>query len=128
MNQDAHRLLIVDDEPDFAAFVREVAVGMGFTVAVAPDGRLMRKHYAEFKPTVIVLDMVLPDQDGIELVRWLGSQPEPPPVIAATGFNPEYVKWAQTVGDGNSVQVIATLHKPVKLSDLRGALDKAKAL
>ena len=128
MTQDAHRLLVVDDEADFAAFVREVAQDLGFVVEVAGDGRLMRRQYAAFKPTVIVLDMVLPDQDGIELVRWLGGQPNPPPVIAATGFNPEYVKWAQTVGQGNSVRVVATLHKPVKLADLRAALEAVKAL
>ena len=74
MTEDAKRLLVVDDEPDFADFVKRTAEGLDYEVSALSDPNLFKHAYAEFNPDVIVLDMVMPDIEGIELVQWLAEQ------------------------------------------------------
>ncbi len=72
------RILVVDDDPH----VREIA-GLylkkeGFTVAFAADGEAAVKSVAEQRPDLIVLDLMLPKKDGLEVCRELrGSSPVP---------------------------------------------------
>ena len=62
------RLLICDDEPAFGRFVRNVAEDLGYEVRGTTDGRAFMEAYKSFKPTLIVLDMIMPGMDGNEIV------------------------------------------------------------
>ena len=68
------RLLVCDDEPGFGRFVKNVAEDLGYTVHVTTDGRALIEAYGSFKPTTIVLDMIMPGMDGNEVVAWLAQQ------------------------------------------------------
>ncbi len=61
------RLVVVDDEPEFAEYVRKVAAGLGFEVQVTTGAAAFKKAYDAFDPGVIVLDVVMPETDGIEV-------------------------------------------------------------
>ncbi len=65
------RLLIVDDEEDVADFMANVGRLCGFDVNVAPDKRSFADLCRSFKPSVITLDLQMPDADGIECLREL---------------------------------------------------------
>ena len=62
------RLLVVDDEPEFGELVRKVAVSLGYEARVTTSGREFQDAYHELHPTMIVMDMVMPEMDGNELV------------------------------------------------------------
>ncbi|MFN2452552.1 MAG: response regulator transcription factor [Candidatus Dormibacteria bacterium] len=67
------RILVVDDEPSITDFV---ALGLrheGFDVRTAPDGRIALRLVDEFKPQVVVLDLMMPRVDGWELCRQLAG-------------------------------------------------------
>ena len=64
---DEKRLLVVDDEPEFGEYVRKVAVELGYEVEVTGDGKSFMKAYESFNPSVIALDLVMPEIDGVEL-------------------------------------------------------------
>jgi DNA-binding response OmpR family regulator len=69
------RVLIVDDEPDVLELVDFKLSGAGFEVIRAADGiEALRRARCEC-PTVIVLDVMLPDLDGLALCEILRSQP-----------------------------------------------------
>ena len=63
------RLLVVDDDPDFGDFVRQVAEGSGYQVTVTTGGQEFMEVYDDVDPTAIVLDMVMPEIEGTELVH-----------------------------------------------------------
>ena len=67
------RILVVDDEPSITDFI---ALGLrheGFEVRTAPDGRLALRAVDEFKPHLVVLDLMMPRMDGWELCRALSG-------------------------------------------------------
>jgi CheY-like chemotaxis protein len=116
------RLLVVDDEPDFADFVENAAVSLGYEVRVCTRSTEFRSVYAEFKPSHIVLDVVMPEIDGIEIMQWLVSEGSTAKVIVTTGYNPQYAKMASLFGQDRGFAGVSTLTKPVRLADLRAAL------
>ena len=70
----ADRILLIDDDPRLAAMVAEYLGGAGYRVATAPDGthglaRLDREPY-----DAVVLDLSLPDIDGLEVCRRLRAR------------------------------------------------------
>jgi CheY-like chemotaxis protein/two-component sensor histidine kinase len=118
----AKRLLVVDDEPDFAAFVERVAASLGYVVETVTRAAKFQESCTRFQPTVIVLDVVMPETDGVELVRWLATQGSKARVIIASGYSPHYAKAAEALGLAGGLSSIVTLRKPVSLTDLQAAL------
>ena len=117
------RLVVVDDEPEFGEFVRKVAAGSGFEVEVTSDAAAFKKVYDAFDPTVIVLDIVMPEVEGMELVQWLAERKSAVHLVVVTGYNPRYSELAQKLGEAKGLRSVANLAKPVALSELRAALD-----
>jgi CheY-like chemotaxis protein len=116
------RLLVVDDEADFGDFVRQVAVDLGYDVRVCTQSPEFFRHYEALNPTHIVLDIVMPDLDGVEIVQWLVKQGCAAKIIITTGYNPKYAEMASMIATTRGSIPIKTLIKPVRLGDLRAAL------
>ena len=68
------RLLICDDEPAFGRFVQNVAEDLGYAVGVTTEGHAFIETYDSFKPTTIILDMIMPGMDGNELMLSLAKR------------------------------------------------------
>jgi len=116
------RLLIVDDEPDFAKFVNRTAVELGYQAKVTTSAADFMSAYDAFDPTMIVLDIVMPVMDGIELVGWLAERQCRARIIAVTGFVPDYAHLAAVLGSYAGLASITSLKKPVAVADLKAAL------
>lgn len=68
-------ILVVDDEPEIREVIREYLTGKGYAVSVAADGRAMRAVLAERPVHLVVLDMIMPGEDGLTLARELRRLP-----------------------------------------------------
>ncbi|MFV2056010.1 MAG: sigma-54-dependent transcriptional regulator [Thiohalomonadales bacterium] len=62
-------ILIVDDEPDIRRLLQEILEDEGYSVAIAKDGESARKSIDERAPNLILLDIWMPDIDGISLLK-----------------------------------------------------------
>jgi len=62
------RFLVVDDDPIFQLILRTHLEEMGFPVAVADNGQAALKLCVQFKPNVVILDMFMPEKEGIETI------------------------------------------------------------
>jgi len=70
------KILVVDDEPNIVNTVRAYLEQEGYTVDTAMDGPQALKAARAFRPDLIVLDIMLPGIDGIEVLRRLRQQSE----------------------------------------------------
>ncbi|WP_239124311.1 response regulator transcription factor [Rhizocola hellebori] len=78
------RLLVVDDEPTIVSLLSASLRFVGFEVRTAASGAEALKVAADFKPELLVLDVMLPDYDGFEVVRRLRADGRHLPVLFLT--------------------------------------------
>lgn len=117
------RLVAIDDEASFREFLAEVVQDTDYRSVITGDAAAFRNAYAELDPTVVVLDMVMPDVDGFEIMQWLVQQGYRARVVLITGFGTRYAEMAKTLAAERGLTDVITLPKPVQLAELRRALD-----
>lgn len=76
MRSPAFSVLLIDDEPDILDIVGYCLEKEGFRVITAPDGELGIKLALAERPDLILLDVMMPEMDGIEVCERLRSMPE----------------------------------------------------
>ena len=77
-------LLIVDDDRDIRTLLAEHLKNFGYEVTTADGGGEMRKALEKRAADLIVLDLNMPKEDGLTLIRELRSKPNSPPIIMLT--------------------------------------------
>ncbi len=80
-------MLIVDDNVEFRNMVSDYFTDLGFTVEIADNGREGLAKARAIRPDVILLDVMMPDIGGIEVIRQLQAEDETRsiPVLVITG-------------------------------------------
>ncbi len=114
-------LLIVDDEPDIAAFVGDVGESVGFDVLITNSSRQFQQVCSSISPSAIVMDIVMPDIDGIELISWLSEQEINAPIIIMSGYD-GYLSMTELLGEKQGLTVVGTLTKPFRIDDIEPLL------
>ena len=84
------RILVVDDDPQALRYIREALSKVGFTPIVTADPKEALLLTEEQKPHLVLLDMVLPDTDGIDLMKDLFRMADVP-VIFVSGYGKDQV-------------------------------------
>jgi DNA-binding NtrC family response regulator len=114
-------VLVVDDEPDIRELVQEILEEEGYEVAVAENGEAARNAFAQRVPDLVLLDIWMPDIDGITLLReWSsGGAPECPVVVMSGHGNLETAVEATRLGAHDFVQ------KPISLAKLLSIASQA---
>ena len=82
---DRPRILVVDDDPQMLRFVRDALVGEGYAPLVAADHHRLSELLETEKPALVVLDLILPGTDGIELMETVPELADLP-VIFISGY------------------------------------------
>jgi two-component system sensor histidine kinase/response regulator len=85
----AGSILVVDDDPIVCSLMRATLERDGFTVIEASDGAEGCRLYAEHRPDLLLVDIVMPRMDGYELCRELRSRPESAyvPIVVSTSLD-----------------------------------------
>lgn len=82
--EDKTRILVVDDEPSITELLGLALRYEGFEVETAANGRKALAAATDFRPELIVLDIMLPDFDGFEVARRLSAQGQRIPILFLT--------------------------------------------
>jgi CheY-like chemotaxis protein len=114
------RVLIVDDEHALLRALTAVLEASGFQVFTAGSGREATTILAEHQIDLLITDLSMPDEDGIELVRRLKKEHRKNlKVITMSGtFGPDLLKAAKFLGAD------ATLSKPMTATQLLDCIHK----
>ena len=111
------RLLLVEDESEIQSFLQQPLANAGYEVDVAEDGRTAIQLASEKKYDVLIVDLGLPDQDGIDLILQLRRSGVSSPVLilSARRSVDDRVKGLEQGGDDY-------LTKPFALAELLARL------
>lgn len=116
------RVIIADDESIIRMDLREMLTNLGYlVVGEAGDGRSAVNLARELRPDVAILDIKMPDMDGIEAARILTEEKIAPVVLLTAYSQRELVERAKEAG------VVGYITKPMRESDLAPAIEVAMA-
>ncbi|HEV2365007.1 MAG TPA: response regulator [Caulobacteraceae bacterium] len=84
----AERILVVDDDPGIRDLISDFLGRHGYAVEAAADARAMERAIARAKPDLVVLDLMLPGEDGLSVCKRLAG-PEGPAIIMLSAMGEE---------------------------------------
>lgn len=116
------RLLAVDDNSDSAELIVRVASKCGYEARPMTDLRPLRSVLEEWKPEVLTLDLVMPQEDGIAILSVLKEAQFSGTLIIISGQDDWLRETAGRLASASGLNVAHHLSKPIDLKELRGVL------
>lgn len=114
------RVLVIDDDVQLRTVIRDALELDGHVILEACDGADGLSLYDQARPDVVIVDMIMPNKEGVETLMDLSRRPHPPPVIAISGGgrvgDMTYLKIARKFG------ARFVLAKPFDISELQEAV------
>lgn len=117
------RVLVVDDNPQVVATVSAIARSAGHEVETLASSLGFTKAFVKFKPDVLILDVLMPNVDGFEILQWLIDVDFTGRIIAMSG-DVRYTTMLKAMAEAKSRTVVRTMDKPFRAEDLLSALTK----
>jgi DNA-binding response OmpR family regulator len=116
------RLLIVDDQVEFGEFMAKVGRSAGFEVVLTERVDDFLVQFEEFRPTSLIIDIVMPVIDGPGLLRELSRRGCSAAIWLTSGMDAGTLSWAQTWAGTLGLHVAGLIAKPIRAADLRAKL------
>jgi len=114
------RVLVIDDDPDTRDVLGVFLAHLGYTPALAAGGREGLELAVAERPDVVVLDVMMPDVNGLDVLARLRTlQPSLPVIMTTASADPEVARTALRLG------AFRYLRKPVDLDGLDRVIDEA---
>ncbi len=124
MNAAAREILIVDDEVGIRELLSEILQDEGYRVSVAENATQARAYRLRAQPALVLLDIWMPDTDGVTLLReWGASGLLTMPVVMMSGHGT-----IETAVEATKIGAFDFLEKPVGLQKLLGTVTRALKL
>ncbi len=114
-------VLIVDDDPAQRSDLADMVASLGFEVATASDGRQALDRLSSFAASAILTDLMMPQMDGVALLKELAARGNRIPIIVLTGFG----SVDQAISIVHDLKAFWFLEKPVQPGVMRTLLDRA---
>jgi DNA-binding NtrC family response regulator len=119
------RLLVIDDEQEIANLVKQSGESIGFQISSANSGKVLFKIPPDEVPHAIVLDLIMPDMDGIEALENLAASHSQAIIILMTGYQETYLKMADRLGSAKGLRILGTIAKPFGVDAMEKLLRQA---
>jgi two-component system nitrogen regulation response regulator NtrX len=121
MNAQKPRILVVDDEPDIRRLVCEILEDEGYQVAAAENAGVARELKKSKTPDLILLDIWMPDTDGITLLKeWVAEEAMLCPVVMMSGHGS-----VEAAVEATRLGAYDFLEKPLSLAKLLLIVERA---
>lgn len=111
------RLILVEDDPQVRGMLSETLAQEGYEVVEAANGREAVKLYREKPAELVITDIIMPEQDGVETIHALRKEFPDVKVIAISGGSAN-IRGDYLLGTANALGAIKTFNKPVDMNDL----------
>jgi len=121
-------LIVLDDDIEIAEVIGNVGEQAGFGVKVTTNYSAFCDAVRSYDPNVIVLDLQMPEIDGIQVLRGLAEQEIQAGIVLVTGVDARTIEAAEQYGTSKGLRVLATFQKPFFPEDMLEMLRSAYAV
>lgn len=120
MSQDKPLILVVDDEPDIRELVKDILEDEGYRVVIAGDGTDARATFSSLTPNLILLDIWMPDIDGISLLKEFKQQDPNITIVMMSGHGT-----IETAVEATRLGAYDFIEKPLSMAKLLRSIELA---
>jgi two-component system, OmpR family, response regulator MtrA len=116
------KLLIVDDDAGLAKAYARIGADSGFEVHVVSDPLKATEAFLAFKPDVAMIDMIMPEKDGIDVLNEVLLTGQPARIIVTSGYGDAMLRLAKGLADFHASGRVTVLKKPIRRAELEKVL------
>jgi two-component system response regulator ResD len=118
------RLLVIEDDKSIAMILQQIALEAGYRTMALCRSAEIESVYANFKPDVILLDILMPDMDGIDILNFLHKENSQSQLVIVSGS--EYRLMAEKIARSLNLNLVANVPKPFRVPEVRLALQEIR--
>lgn len=115
-------ILVVDDDDMMRAFIKELLTINKFKITEADNGKSGLKAFLDYKPNLVITDIIMPEMEGISFIKKLRSHDKNIPIIAMTGNI--HGRMEEFLDISAKLGADEILRKPIKSQDFLEAINK----
>lgn len=112
------KLLIVDDDVGLTKAYARIGTAAGYEVRVVNDPLKATEEFLAFKPDVVVIDMIMPEKDGIDVLNEMLLTGEPARIVVTSGYGDAMLRLAKGLADFHASGRVSVLKKPIRRAEL----------
>jgi len=124
MNNKHLKLLAVDDDKAIRQYLTVVCKRLGFEVESVADKSALERQLVAVSPDIILLDLQLPGEDGVQILKMLKDYGSNARIILVSGMDERTISTIIKVGESLGLNMDGALTKPVLIDTLRNKLGK----
>lgn len=117
------RLLVLEDDVQVALLVAQIAAEAGYNTSVLTNTFDIEVHLQALHPDVIVLDIIMPENNGFDVINYLNQIGLSAKLVILSGSN--YAQMAEKLAVARGLDVVAVIMKPFQNTELRAILQEA---
>jgi CheY-like chemotaxis protein len=121
------KLLVIDDQTGITKVVELIARQIGLTARSLNSSSEATEVFIAFKPDVVILDMIMPEKDGIDVLNEILLTGIPVKVVLTSGFSDSYLRLAEGVAKFHENDNVSVLRKPFRREELVSLLTELTA-
>jgi DNA-binding response OmpR family regulator len=120
------KILVIDDDVLMLRMMARALVADGHEVTTATDGERAMALYNESRHEIVITDIVMPNQEGLETILTLRRDDDPVKIIAISGSDAEMLETARLIGADDVIGKPFRAHELVdRVRAMRGAASPA---
>jgi two-component system OmpR family response regulator len=116
------RLLVIDDQPGATQAIGLIARQLGLDMRGLNNSANALDVFLEYRPDILVLDMIMPEKDGIDVLHEILMTGIPVQIVLVSGFGASFLRLAENVARFHGYDHVSVLQKPFRREDISGLL------
>ncbi len=112
------KLLVIDDQSGMTKVVEMIARQLGLNARSLNSSAQATETFIAFRPDILILDMIMPEKDGIDVLNEVLLTGLPVKVVLTSGFSESYLRLAEGVAKFHDNPNVSILRKPFRRDEL----------